>query len=184
MGEYLYPRRVEPKLEVIRAWRRRGLSEQQVADNLGIARSTLSLYKTQEPALVEVLAEGREESVAHVENSLFKRAMGYEYEETETVIEKGGKSKGRVKKVRKQQAPDVTAQIFFLKNRASDRWRDRYGHEHTGADGEPLRPSVVVYLPEKIKTQIEAGPDETGGNGDEPTPANRVTTKSIGENGD
>ena len=164
--------------------KRSKFTEQQIADNLGIARSTLSLYKTQQPALVEALAEGKAEAEAHVETARSKRAMGYEYEDPETVIEKGGKSKGRVKKVKKQQAPDVTAQIFYLKNRASDRWRDRYGHEHTGADGEPLRPSVVVYLPEKIKTQVEAGPDETGGNGDAPTPANRITSKSIGGNGD
>ncbi len=36
------------------------------------------------------------------------------------------------KKVIKQVSPDVTAQIFWLKNRRPDRWRDKQDIEHSG----------------------------------------------------
>jgi hypothetical protein len=38
--------------------------------------------------------------------------------------------------------PDVTAQIFWLKNRRRDEWRDKQEHEHTGKDGAALVPII------------------------------------------
>ena len=59
--------------------------------------------------------------------------MGYQYEE-----EFWGKNHDGemvvVKKVLKSQAPDVTAQIFWLKNRNPKEWRDKVEiqNEHSG----------------------------------------------------
>lgn len=39
-----------------------------------------------------------------------------------------------------------TAQIFFLKNRDVNRWRDKTEQELTGAKGEPLIPPVINYI--------------------------------------
>lgn len=58
-----------------------------------------------------------------VENALLKRALGYDYEETVTVELTGGRKQTR--KMTKHMAADVTAQIFWLKNRRPDRWRDK-----------------------------------------------------------
>lgn len=72
-----------------------------------------------------------------VENALLKRALGYQYEETITEIEEvpTGKldSNGKpimkqvkhIKKITKTALPDTTAQIFWLKNRRADRWKDK-----------------------------------------------------------
>ena len=38
----------------------------------------------------------------------------------------------KIKTVVKQMAPDVTAQIFWLKNRKSAEWRDKAELEHSG----------------------------------------------------
>ena len=50
---------------------------------------------------------------------MLKRALGYEYEEE--TYENGILTK----KVKKQVAPDTTAQIFWLKNRQVKKWRDK-----------------------------------------------------------
>lgn len=141
-----YESHVQPRLETIKAWRRRGQTQAEVADNLAISVRSLEKYKVEHKELAEALMIGKDDADALVENALFKRAMGYEYEEVETIISADGKA--RVKKIKKQVAPDVTAQIFYLKNRRSQEWRDRKALEHSGPDGEKLDP-VVVYLPTK-----------------------------------
>lgn len=58
-----------------------------------------------------------------VENALLKRALGYEYmEERAEISEKDGR---KVIQTVKQVIPDTAAQIFWLKNRRPDRWRDK-----------------------------------------------------------
>lgn len=58
-----------------------------------------------------------------VENALLKRALGYEYmEERVEISEKDGR---KVIQTVKTVIPDTTAQIFWLKNRRPDRWRDK-----------------------------------------------------------
>lgn len=62
-----------------------------------------------------------------VENALLKRALGYSYEEVTTEIEEmaDGSQKKHVKRTTKMVPPDTTAQIFWLKNRRPDKWRDK-----------------------------------------------------------
>lgn len=57
---------------------------------------------------------------------MVKRALGYEFEEVKTVIdqEPNGARKTRIEKIKKHVAPDVTAQIFWLKNRKKYQWMD------------------------------------------------------------
>jgi hypothetical protein len=69
-----------------------------------------------------------------VEQSLFRRALGYEFEEAK-VIAVDGKVQ-RIEKTKKQMAPDVVACIFWLKNRLPDKWRDK--HEIEGKLDIPL----------------------------------------------
>lgn len=60
---------------------------------------------------------------------MLKRALGYEYDEVtrEPVTDKDtGITEMRVtKRVTKQIVPDVTAQIFWLKNRKPNEFRDK-----------------------------------------------------------
>lgn len=76
-----------------------------------------------------------------IENCLFKRARGYEYEEEtiEGIVGPNGETIKKTRKiVKKQMAPDTTAQIFWLKNRQPEKWRDKHHHEITGSDGGPI----------------------------------------------
>ena len=41
--------------------------------------------------------------------------------------------------LKRAMSGDTTAQIFWLKNRRPDLWRDRQQHEHSGPDGKPMQ---------------------------------------------
>ena len=72
----------------------------------------------------DALKKGKEDVDIQVENALLKRALGYEY--NETTQELSGFGQMRVTKiVTKQVIPDTTAQIFWLKNRRSDKWKNK-----------------------------------------------------------
>ncbi|MBO0459538.1 helix-turn-helix domain-containing protein [Enterococcus hulanensis] len=121
----------------IQGWARDGLSDEQVAANMGISRSTLNAWKKKFPDISDTLKKGKDVADREVENALFKRAVGYEFTEvTEELMDSG---ELRVtKKVKKQVAPDTGAAAFWLKNRKPEVWRDKQEVEHTGKDGEPM----------------------------------------------
>ncbi len=124
----------EEGLLKIEGWARDGLSDEQIAKNIGISTSTLYEWKKKYSEFSEALKKGKEVIDRQVENALLKRALGYEYEEVRQIIEKddNGKDRKRIEKIIKHVAPDVTAQIFWLKNRKPQEWRDKQQIEHSG----------------------------------------------------
>jgi IS30 family transposase len=108
----------EEGLIKIQGWARDGLVDEDIAHNMGITRQTLTEWKKRFPSIFDTLKSGKEVSDRKVENALFKRALGYSFEEI--TYENGEETK----RVVKQVAPDTTAQIFWLKNRKPNVWRD------------------------------------------------------------
>lgn len=123
-----YKNDVLPYLERIKAWARDGATDEIICKKLNIAQSTFYKYKNEHLEFADALKKGKEDIDIKVENALLKRALGYSFEEVtkERVIDVEGNEGLKVTKiVRKQMAPDTTAQIFWLKNRKPDVWRDR-----------------------------------------------------------
>lgn len=124
----------EENLLRVEAWARDGLTHEQIADNIGIHISTLCDWKNRFTEFSEALKKGREVADIMVENALFKRALGYTYEETITEITEtpyrkkdgteGVRQQKHIKKITKTVLPDTTAQIFWLKKRKPDIWGD------------------------------------------------------------
>lgn len=114
-------------LLVVQGWARDGLTDEQIAHNMGIKRQTLYDWQNRFPDISDAIKKGKAPVDIQVENALLKKALGYEYEETITEVEElaGGKQKKHIRKVLKHCPPDTTAQIFWLKNRRPDRWRDK-----------------------------------------------------------
>lgn len=108
---------------MIEGWARDGLTDEQIAKNIGISRSTLNEWKKKYSDISDTLKQGKEVIDRQVENALLKRAIGYEYEEVSEKFEGGILTERKVTK--KQVVPDTTAQIFWLKNRKPSVWRDR-----------------------------------------------------------
>lgn len=117
----------------IQGWARDGLTNEQIAHNIGVTARTFADWVSRFPSLSSSLKKGKAPVDLQVENALLKRALGYEYEETITEMEEvsGGKPKKHIRKVTKHMPPDTTAQIFWLKNRRPDRWRDKIENVQT-----------------------------------------------------
>jgi len=107
----------------IEGWARDGLIDEQIAQNIGIRAATLYEWKKRFPEISEALKRGKEVVDRQVENALLKRALGYEYEEVKEKFEGGILTERTVTK--KEVVADTTAQIFWLKNRKPDTWRDK-----------------------------------------------------------
>ena len=111
-------------LTLLAGWARDGLTDEQIAKNIGICRDTLIEWKKKYSDISDTLKRGKAVADYQVENSLFKRALGYSYDEV-TKEPDGDGELVITKRVTKEVAPDVTAAIFWLKNRRPDKWRDK-----------------------------------------------------------
>lgn len=114
---------------LITFWAKKGLSEDEIAHNMCISRSTLNNWKKHHEKIKLALNEGKKAANYIVENALFKRATGYEYyeefEELKENDETGIKELTVVKRVKKHIAPDTVAQIYWLNNRMPKYWRNK-----------------------------------------------------------
>ena len=119
----------------IEGWARDGLTDKQIAHNMGVSEQTLNVWKKKYPSLFESLKRGKEVIDREVENALLKRALGYSYNEvTQEPDEQGDLTITKI--VTKQVAPDTTAQIFWLRNRKGMVWsnKDALDAENTKAN--------------------------------------------------
>lgn len=136
---------VQDKLQsgLVEAWARDGLTDEQIAHNLGIAVSTLYAYKAEHEEFSEALKKGKDVIDVEVENALFKKALGYNAEIRKTFKVRIVDYDENGKKVREYEElktgidevhipADTTAQIFWLKNRKPAEWRDKREVEHDG----------------------------------------------------
>ena len=136
MAKGKYEKWLEPDgLLLLKGWARDGLTDEQIAKNMGICRDTLIQWKKKYSDISDTLKKGKEIVDIEVENSLLKRALGCTVtEETQELITNPKTGKPELittKKVIKEIPPDTTAQIFWLKNRKSDKWRDKIETETT-----------------------------------------------------
>ena len=97
MAQSKYDTHVKDKLILVEGWARDGLTEEQIARNLGISYSTFKDYKNKHSALLTALKKGNEVVDYEVENALYKAAIN----------------------------GNVTAMIFWLKNRMPEKWREK-----------------------------------------------------------
>jgi len=114
---------VKKRLPLVEKWCRDGLTEKQVAKNLGISETTLYDYKNKYPEFVKAINKGKEPFIAEVENALAKRALGFFYEEEKKYIKnENGKETEYIEKNKKYQPPDVAACFILLKNKDRGNW--------------------------------------------------------------
>lgn len=112
-----YQRWLEPEgLTLLTGWARDGLIDEQIAHNMGINKATLYDWKKKYPDISDALKAGKEVVDIQVENALLKNAL----------------------------SGNITAQIFWLKNRRPDKWREK-----REVEVNPDKNAVnIVLLPE------------------------------------
>lgn len=126
----------EDKLTLLEAWARDGLTDEQIANNMGISVASLYNYKNQHLEILNALKKGKEVVDIEVENALFKKCIGYTVPIKKTFKVKRIEYNEDGKKIKEYEElvtgyddmhipADTTAQIFWLKNRKTDKWRDK-----------------------------------------------------------
>ena len=162
-----YDTHVLPNIRKISKWAAAGATAKEIAGKLRIAYSTLRKYldlgsegDERYAALWEAFAGACALADDQVEAALFKRACGYQYEETtvEEKLDRDGIVHTLTKKVTRDIPPDPTSAMFWLTNRRRDRWKYRPDDSPGGGDGGTE--TGVVELP--AVTPLEA-PQEDGG---------------------
>lgn len=121
-----------------------GATDREVADFFEIDERTLNRWKADNEEFCQSLKVGKALADDRVEQSLYRRAVGYEHDAIKIAVN----AQGEITQVPfvERYPPDTTAAIFWLKNRRKDQWRDVSRQEQTGADGAPL--TVVIRKPE------------------------------------
>ena len=121
----------------VRGWARDGLTNDQIAKNMRVSRSTLMTWRRKFPELDKAAKKGKDVADREVENALFKSACGYTVTITKPVKlkrilydeETGRKVREYEEVVEVEEQlhfpAQVTAQIFWLKNRKPAQWRDK-----------------------------------------------------------
>lgn len=143
----------QDSLLIIEGWARQGLTDEQIAKNMGIRKSTFYDWLKKFPDISNALKKGKAPVDFEVENALLKRALGFEYEETETIIEEvDGKQRKRIKKIKKVALPEVSAAIFWLKNRKPQQWRNVNPTVEAKLKAETEK---LLREAENLSTQIE-----------------------------
>lgn len=97
MAKSKYESHVAPRLEEIKDWCRNGATDEQIYNRLGISRNAFYEYQKKHREFYESLKYNKEYCDGQIENALFEAA----------------------------KAGNVTAQIFWLKNRRGKVWREK-----------------------------------------------------------
>lgn len=106
-----------------------GKTDKEIADSMGVARSTFKKWMKEYPDFEEAVNQSKEAADSQVELSLYKRATGYKAKDKKTVVtmdKDGNQNPARIEIIERDVMPDVTACIFWLKNRKRDKWRDAW----------------------------------------------------------
>lgn len=110
-----------------------GLTQREIAKALGIHRTMLEKWLQRKEELAQAWAAGKDIFDHGVQQTLLQRAMGYEYEEIKEVdgVDSQGRPYRYTTKTVKKVLPEVTAMIFWLKNRHRETWADVHKQEST-----------------------------------------------------
>lgn len=92
------------QLDQLRKWASQGLTKAEIAHNMGISRDAFCDWRKKSSLIVDAIKKGEEDAIDKVENALFSAAC----------------------------SGNITAQIFFLKNRRPDAWKDKRENEISG----------------------------------------------------
>lgn len=143
MAKSKWETHVKDKLILVEGWARDGLTNEQIAEKLGIGKTTFYKYLEEHVELSELLKRGKEVVDTEVENALLQKALGGKEKLLKPVKLKQVIYSDAGKKLKEFEeivmveeevliTPDTTAQIFWLKNRKPGVWRDKTAVEHSG----------------------------------------------------
>lgn len=115
----LYKKKVEPYLVEVSEMALT-MTEEQIAQTLGVGWSTFRTYKHKYQALTDALKSGRTKLVMELRSTMIKRAKGFSYQEKKQVVKDGVVVQEEV--YTKAALPDVASMNLLLKNYDKENW--------------------------------------------------------------
>lgn len=115
-----------------------GATDSDLAKLFDVSDTTIDNWKTAHPEFLGSVKEAKSLLDQQVEQSLYRRATGWEHDAVKIMAVAQGEGLGSaIEKVPyvEHYPGDTTAMIFWLKNRQPARWRDRQEVEHSGKVG-------------------------------------------------
>ena len=135
----------------ISAWARKGLSNEQIAENIGVSRKTFQEWLKKFPELKEAVRESKEVVDIHVENALFKKCVGYTVEVRKNMKIRTSDGEEIVPVTEEVYvAPDTNAQKFWLQHRKPEDWGKAAEEIETAGNENP-----VVEIPGIVEEVAE-----------------------------
>lgn len=120
------------------------LSDLEIGAHFKITPATFNSWYSKHKQFAEAVDRGRLPSAAKAVGALFKRVMGFEYNEDEYVRNVKTNEMVLVGRKRKFVAPDVGAIMQFLRHKTKGKWSDKSTVELTGASGSELKPLIIA----------------------------------------
>ncbi|MCQ2059774.1 MAG: hypothetical protein MJY71_08125 [Bacteroidaceae bacterium] len=113
-------------MEEIKQMASAGCTNKEIADALGISVSSFCEYLNSYSEFSEAVKNARIKGVAEVRQALFKKAVGFDYEEKKRLIRKdeNGKDVITVEITQKKALPDSNAIQMYLRNYDPE-WKDK-----------------------------------------------------------
>lgn len=110
----------------IESWARMGLLNKDIAFNIGVTEGTFNNWCMKYSEISESLKIGRKPVIVELENAIFKKAKGFEYEESDIYIDPSsdGQKIEKLIKHKRYSPPDSGTLMFLLKNYAPDKYRN------------------------------------------------------------
>ena len=146
----------EDGLKSIESWASDGLTNEDIAHNMGVHRDTFNTWRKKYSVMSDALKKGRAPVVRDLENALIKKAKGFEYVETTTEMWVGedGEKKQKVSKHTRYSPPDSSALMFLLKNYKPNKYRNY----------NDLTKKQIETEMRKVEAEIEKIKSDIGGN--------------------
>lgn len=114
----VYESKVKARFGEIANWCSIGASEKEIIELLGISRDTFYSYKRKHAEFSDLLKRARKKPAMEIKAALFKRAVGFQYEESEEIRDSDGGWRQRT--VRKTALPDPASAMILLKHWAPE----------------------------------------------------------------
>jgi len=106
---------LDKRLNEIKELISKGVPQVEIAKILGMSEKTMYKLKNRHPKMNQAFVFGNDDLKYTLIDTLIKKAVGYEYEETQTTIEetKTG-TKKKIVKYKKKAQPDMNAVRYLL----------------------------------------------------------------------
>lgn len=118
---------IKEKLTLVEGWARDGLTNEQIAHNLGISTALLYKYQKEHIEFLETLKKGKEVIDYQVENALLKNAL----------------------------EGNVTAQIYWLNNRKPKQWKNKRDKDESNNEEISKVEQVLIKIREEAEKDIK-----------------------------